>query len=190
MGSGASKPSRRLAKTVVSKNSLKRSNVDQLAQAPRKAPPQKAPENVVKDGMDPDVVNQQLGSRAMSLGAVQLETKELKLDQNNSAIRILRSRQKQDQMGEDSRTQLENRRLLDPRTVTAVLTDFESGWLKEKVTEVYKLHPQYLDWLSPGVIRLAKGRDESMKKNIRDHEFKNKKPEKNDLQDGLDKLLL
>ncbi|GMM36406.1 hypothetical protein DASC09_037310 [Saccharomycopsis crataegensis] len=218
MGSAASKSSsaRNLAKTASTTNHLKRSKIDPLGQVhkpPQNAPPttnlhrrandsirpptnnnngpsnhREAPDTSTKDGMDPDY-----NAKAMSLGTVKLTEEKIKLDKNNLAIRTLNIRKQLHKIGQDSKLQTENKTLLDPRTISAILGDLDTGATREKVTKTYRLHPDFLDQLRVGVIRLAKTRS-SGPRTINDYDFQQnnkhgRRKEPNQLQKQLDQLL-
>lgn len=156
-----------------------------------------------KDGFDPHFGefqrneigdDSQFGKKAMSLGSVKLYETKLQLDKNNLAIKTLNTRQKFNEIGEKMKTQLQEKTLLDPRTISAILNELEFSKnpnLKETLVKNFGVHEDLINDLEKGIFKVARTRD-SNAKTINDLEYQQSsrtRKHSNKLQEELDKLL-
>lgn len=116
------------------------------------------PDYITKDGMDPD-----FNAKAMSLGAVNIHETQIKVDQNNNAVRTLNKRQELEKIGKEMKGQVENKTLLDPRTIAALLDDMQAGLTKTEAVRNYGIHPDLIGQLGSGIIKVAKTRVDKTK---------------------------
>lgn len=200
MGSSVSKQSGRVLTKQVENLNVKRGKVDPLLEfraqvksgnvSPKpqttKVLNQGKPKGF-KDGMDPD-----FAGRAISLGVVNLQESQLKIDLNNLAVATLNKRQEFENMEKAIKQQTHNKTMIDPRTISVILEDLEAGVPKERVTQNYQLHPEFLDRLGYPTIKVARTRDS--KKTIDDAEIQQQQNRRRDRDDNefqkqLDRLL-